>query len=471
MTTTTAAALSIIRVSNDTSDETTQRTSCADAAKREDLTLVREIPLHAVSGFKGDKRHLAAMADALAAVRSGEVSAVVVAHSSRLARLPHRDVARWVWDLEDAGGRIVSHDEQSWATGSTPMDDGWALMTAGNNHQSSKNTSYHVNRRFKVMDEAGYHRGWGLAGYEILCTICGAVKCTEHKGHKRLVMHPVAAEAVIQAFADSAAGMSTPVIARRFKGINERCGTKLPASADGVSNMLNMNEYSTGHHREGIACQCKFPPLVSPAQQTATLAALNARRTGNAVSTRAIGKDDYSGALRCAVCDAHGRMYRKFANHAKERRYTCKTCGKGVLADRADAALEAQMSADTAPWYVPYTTDPNAGRDRALEAVQLALAELPSLGLDEDEEDEHRAVLRAERKRLQAIEDMPATTYATRKTDDSGRELTEGDRWQMMTPAERRDTLTAGSVFAYARNTGDRSGDVVVSIERERNQD
>lgn len=475
--TTTNAALSIIRVSGDAQDETTQRGSCTTAAAREHLHLVDEIQLHAVSGFKGDKRHLAAMDEALARVRSGEVSAIVVAHSSRAARLPHRDVMRWQWDLEDAGGRIVSHDEEAWAKGKTPMDDAWSMMTAGENHKKSEDISMHVSRKFDVMRRDGFHAGWCVAGYEIRCTVCDAVGCAAHKGLKRMFKHPVAAEAVTTAFLDAHKGKSTPQIARTFKGVNERHGTRLPESAEGVGNLLRMTEYSTGRHRESVACKCTFDALISPAQQQAALVALDARQ--RPASVRAISKDDYSGALMCGACTT-GRMYRKFAGkHADgsttQRRYACKACKKTVQADHADYAVDHAMSGDRTPWYVPVTADPNADRDRQLKMVTDALSALPSIDLlDEDETDIHaeaRALLKAERKRLRTIPDQPVTTFGVPKTDDLGKELTHGDRWDLWTAAERRDHLTAGSAYAYVQSAGDRSGKVVVTIELERDQD
>jgi Resolvase, N terminal domain len=67
-------AARFIRVSGDTQDERSQVNDCDRAAGREGYTFVRpDFQLHAVSGSKGVKKHLDALDEALAAIRSGRV--------------------------------------------------------------------------------------------------------------------------------------------------------------------------------------------------------------------------------------------------------------------------------------------------------------------------------------------------------------------------------------------------------------
>jgi hypothetical protein len=153
------------------------------------------------------------------------------------------------------------------------------------------------------------------------------------------------------------------------------------------------------------------------------------------------------------------------------RRYRCEACGKSVRADDADEAVNAAMRADVMPWWVPRTVDPNAERDRALAEVEAELKTLPTLGLDEDDEDARRIVLRAKRRELREIPDAEVTTYADPKRDEHGRRLTEGDRWAQMAMAERRDVLTGGSVTALVKAAAGRTGAVEVEIQRERDTD
>jgi hypothetical protein len=88
-------AARFIRVSGDTQDERSQVADRDRAAEREGLEFVLpDFQLHAVSGRKGVRKHLDALEAALDAVQTGQISAIVVAHSSRLTRLDSRE-AQW----------------------------------------------------------------------------------------------------------------------------------------------------------------------------------------------------------------------------------------------------------------------------------------------------------------------------------------------------------------------------------------
>ena len=428
---------------------------------------------------------------ALADVRAGRYAKVVAATSSRFERRGWKTLLRYMIDLDEAGGRLVAADNPAFGDMATPMGGISALMDGETNFRYSEAVSKNVRRTNRLYDERGAHRGGIFGGYATQCAVCERYECGEggHKGNKRLVPHPVTAELVVQAFIDAAKDASTPKIARTFKAANERYGLRgglrLPATADAVASLLRNPAYGTGHHKDGSACRCKFPPLVSPAQQEAAVAALKRRRTGGSVSSRVIAKDDYSGALGCPECrltatKEPARMYRYYAGRRvlkdgtkpdAVRRYKCEHCGKSVRADSADEAVNAAMRADVTPWYVPRVSDPNAERDRAIAEVEAELKALPALGLAEDDEDERRAVLRAKRRELREIPDAEVTTYADVRTDERGRRLTEGDRWEMMTPAERRDVLTGGSVVALVKAKPGRTGAVAVEIQRERDTD
>lgn len=477
-----SSAISIIRVSGDGQDETLQRASCQKASEREGLTLTREIQLHAVSGYKGDKRHLAALADALSAVRSGEVSAIVVAHSSRASRLDHRSVLRWMWDLQDAGGRIVSHDEANWAGGDGAMDDAWAIMTASQNHTKSKDISLHVNRAHRTHDALGYFRGSVPGGYETWGP----------KGAKHLRPHPAGGPEVIEAFLT---GKSTPAIARTFAAANERYNKdlperaarlRLPESPRGVASLLRHPVYSTGKYAvtkaDGTAYVYKTAPLISPGQQRTCLTRLQERHTGDNVSTRAISRDDYSGALWCAVC-GQGRLYRYWGGGKRRvdgtagprvRRYACDACGKSVRADDADQGTFAAMYGHLRMfgWYVTVPDDPNADRDRRVTEIDAELEGLPRTarveGWTRGAKREHEDKLYAERDALAAVPDAEASYPAQRKYSAGGRALTEGDRWQQMTPAGQRDYLACGDFRVLVKAAGNRSGAVTAVVEDHR---
>jgi DNA invertase Pin-like site-specific DNA recombinase len=425
---------------------------------------VRRVFRFEASAFHG--KHAPQQAEMLADVEAGLYRTVIAAMSSRYERRGVKHALRFALDLDLYGARVVAVDDPNYGDMDSELGIIGTVFKAKSNYDYSKAISDNVARRFRLMDAEGAHRGAIPAGYV----------ATGDKGHKNLQPHPDGSAAVVQAFLDCATGKSTPKIARTFRGVNTRCGTRLPVTPDGVAKMLRNEDYSTGHHAEGAACKCKFAPLVSPAQQRLAIAALDGRRTGDNVSSRAITKEDYSGALFCGVCMDLGitsKMYRLYAGARPKagtpmppiRRYKCQTCIRSVKADNADETLNAIMGADIVPWWIPFTTDPNADRDRELADVAAELKALPSQGLSEDEEDTRRAELRAERKRLQAIEDQDAETFATRKTDAAGRGLTEGTRWtDYLTFGERRDYLTSGVVYASVKAAGDRSGNVVVNL-------
>lgn len=417
------------------------------------------------SAFHG--KHVPEQAEMLADVEAGRYLTVVAAMSSRYERRGVKHALRFALDLDLYGARVIAIDDPSYGDMSSELGIIGTVFKAKSNFEYSKAISDNVNRANRLRDAQGVHRGASISGYVI----------TGAKGAKQLEMHPDAAGIVAQAFADCTTGKSTPKIARTFKAANERYGLKLPETPDGVAKMLRMREYSAGRHGEGHACQCRFTPLVSPAQQDAAVTAMDARTTGDNVSSRAISKDDYSGALWCAACGL-GRLYRYYGGGRKRkdgsltpraRRYQCDNpaCHKSVKADSADAEIARILSSDPEPWWDGKNVDPNAERDMRIREIDAELASLPVARTPADRisRREVEDTLYAERDTLAAIPSRPRQTFTEIRKDASGKGLTRGDQWRMMTPPERRDSLTAeGSEHAFVRTAGDRSGAVVVEF-------
>jgi DNA invertase Pin-like site-specific DNA recombinase len=428
------------------------------------------------SAFHGG--HASELAEILEDVRAGRYFQVIAAMSSRFERRGWKVLLPYMLELDAVGGRLVAADDPTFGDMSTVMGAFGAVMDGEKNYKYSDDVRRNVNRTNALRDADNKFRGAVPGGYAVRCDACGTLGCksSDHKG-KSLVPHPLAAPVVIAAFTDSADGKSTPAIARTFKAANERHGTKLPSTPDGVAKLLRAEIYSTGNHpikrHDGTVYTYRAPALVTPSQQAAAIAAMNSRRTGDNVSSRAIAKEDYSGALRCGACDAGGRMYRYMGGGKplkdgtptpRVRRYHCEACGKSVNGANADAAVEAKMQSDGSWWYELVTSDPNADRDRSIATVK---SELRSLDMDSDDYDERHAELRASLKSLQGIPDQPIDSYAEHVTDDAGTWLTQGARWSLMTVAERRDVLTSGDVYAYVRASAGRTGAVEVTIERD----
>jgi len=286
---------------------------------------------------------------------------------------------------------------------------------------------------------------------------------------------------MIEAFIDAANGKSTPAIARTFARINADYNQDLPEGArrlrlpetwQGVQKCMHNDLYSTGNYRitrhDGSTYTYHGVALVSPAQQRAAIAALNARHTGDNISSRAIAKDDYSGALRCDACDEHGRMYRYYAS--KRRRYRCESCHATVHGPNADAVVNDTMSACSAPWYIYRTEDLNAERNRRIANIDEQLDNLNRTarmnGWTRQQKRDVEDALFEQRDKLAALPDREPVSHVDVRMDGD-RALTEGDHWLTMTMGERRDLLTGGSVMVYVKATPDRSGNVLVDVERE----
>lgn len=230
-----------------------------------------------------------------------------------------------------------------------------------------------------------------------------------------------------------------------------------------------MGRYSV-KRADGVTAVHRCDPLVTPAVQAAAITALEARRTGDNVTSRAIAKEDFSGALWCPCGTRTHRYYsggRKRADGTvgpKLRRYVCKACGKSVNADAADAEVMEHFSSSLSP-HIVMRLIPGDDNSAALERVQMELRELASRGLDEDEEDRLRASLRAEKRRLEGLPSTPARTVTEIARRADGTVITEGDHWTSLAMDERREWLLRGELQAIVRTLPGRTGKVGLSVD------
>lgn len=420
---------------------------------------------------------------ALADVAGGRYTAVIAAMSSRFERRGWKALMRYMLELDEAGGRLVAVDDPKFGDVSTVTGAFGTVMDGDRNHSYSEQISHNVNRANRLRDENNVFRGSIPSGY----TAVGP------DGAKQLEPRPVASEAVVEAFIDAANRKSTTAIARTFKALCEREGLyqdkpvkdengdytgktrrryALPVTWQGVQKCLHNPLYSTGRYlvtrHDGSVYTYHGPALVSPAQQRAAITSLQARHTGDNITSRAIAKDDYSGVLRCDACGEHGRMYRYYAS--KRRRYRCESCHATVHGPNTDEALHEKMSAYTAPWYLHRTEDLNAERDRRIANIDAELDTLNRTARDNAWTRQHKRdvedALFEQRDKLSAMPDREPVSHVDVHMDGD-RALSEGDHWLTMTTAERRDLLTGGSVMVYVKATADRSGNVLVDVERE----
>lgn len=499
MTSTGTPAARFIRVSGDTQDEKSQVRDCDTVAGANGLEFVMpDFQLHAVSGSKGDKRHLAALGNALAAIRSGTICALVVAHSSRLTRLKPDEADLFALQVRMAGGRIYSHDEPHYGAGDL-MSKFSALMAHEQNHAYSTTQGDHINRKFRnEIDAGGWFRGYPPAGYAVtgekykkaLMPATGRTDVPRKRmvnGEKAVIMVTLpSAQDVRDAFTDATTGTGIKAL-----------GKRLGVTPDAVAKMLRNPVYGTGRyevtsHRDcphDAACKgdgksgtCahvtvahRCEPLVDPDVQVAAIAALEARHTGDNVTSRSLrdGKGDFSGAVLCGHCG--GRMYRYFGGGRpradgtpvpRSRRYKCVSCPKSVHADNADTAVHDLMSAQRLPW-MRARLIPGNDNSAALDRVIIELRELGGRGMDEAAEDAERTRLRAERRRLEGLPSIPARTVTEMVTRADGAAITEGDHWDALGMAERREWLTGRDFSVLLTAAPGRTGAVIAEIERE----
>lgn len=445
------------------------------------------------SAYKG--KHADQLAEMLADIAAGNYKIVVSAMSSRYERRGWQAAMVTALQVHQLGGKIVAIDDENYGDMSSVMGAFGTIMKAESNKDYSKAISENLNRANRLRDAEGWFRGAIPGGYQAL----------GEKGQKYLEPHSVTGAAVTQAFIDAANGSSTPVIARRFRDVNDQVGkrittpkgrrgykmpdgvAKLPITADGVAKLLRSEVYSSGRHtwvnESGETCSHKCEPLTTPAQQRLAIAAIESRRTGDNVSSRAIAKEDFSGVVQCA--HDLGRMYRYFGGSKKRkdgtrspkvRRYTCETCGKSVNADKTDAEIQRKMSANTQPWFEARTVDPGADIDRQIDDVNR---ELDGLFATARREGWTRAERNAKQEqledRLDQLTELRATagdsyTFAEIKRDENGNALTEADRWNGMSFAVQRDYLSYEDWHVLAKAAPGRTGDVLVTIERDESE-
>jgi DNA invertase Pin-like site-specific DNA recombinase len=472
------------RVSTDSTrqDFASQTTDLKTFIRAGSFRVVKVLRFEA-SAYKG--KHEAQLSEIKADVAAGLYRTILAAMSSRYERRGAKAALRFALDLDDAGARVVAVDDAGYGDMSSEMGIIGTVLKAKSNFDYSNDISKNVSRKFREMDARGAWRGMPPAGYQV----------RGEKWGKYLEPHPVTGPEVTWAFSCL---QSTPVISRRFRAVNaaHAIGTRvtpkgrirpkydddyrpLPETADGVGKMLRNEAYATGkwplpdgeHHHVADA-------LVSPSQRNASLAALTARRTGDNVTSRAIPKDDFSGALRCAWDG--GRMYRYFGGNRKRadgsrgpkvRRYACETCQRSVNAEVADRKVNARMAADSFLWVVPVPVDPGAERDRKILGLE---DELEILGKTARTEGWSRAERRAREDsvydqidKLREFQPDPMWYRADVMTDSQGRSLTRGDQWEAMSPAERRDLLASGTVVFEVKAAPGRMGDVEVDASGE----
>jgi|SRR5215469_493476 len=134
--------------------------------------------------------------------------------------------------------------------------------------------------------------------------------------------------------------------------------------------------------------------------------------------------------------------YYRCAGHGKKR----QSCGNFVNLATTERLVDQVLSQLDSPIYETVII-PGTNHEAEIEEINRDLRDLPGLNLPENEEDEQRATLRAEKKRLMALTPTPDRVELV----DTGE--TYGDMWQGLADHERRDWVAARGIKVYAAQT------------------
>jgi DNA invertase Pin-like site-specific DNA recombinase len=160
------------------------------------------------------------------------------------------------------------------------------------------------------------------------------------------------------------------------------------------------------------------------------------------------GNPDCTAGPDSPMCKSN--IYYRCTGRGAQRR----GCGVMVPMADADALMNANMSGLRLPVLRP-VFHPATGHQVELDDITQTLRDLPAQGLDDDAEDDERARLRAERKRLMGLPAKPAWTERVPVLDANGQPITYGDKWQVSGQAERRRWLKDDAGFrAYLGRPG-----------------
>lgn len=455
-------AASLRRVSSRGQDEDNQEAPIHGYVLSRNMTRGPDYPLKA-SASKG--KHAPVIARIIADAKAGLFQVLVIRAVDRLDRRG----ALYAWpiiaDLMDAGVPVLSVAEPELER---IREDPMAEAIIGVKIAIARQEILQLRRRIRDghdrIDAAGKFRGSPPAGYSVQGPeYARYLEPDFAQDEDRPVRRRrIQAADVTQAITDASTGTSTL-----------KLGARLGVTADGMAMIIRNLVYSTGRYEVRSACRtcpacergdaCTTPrvlvhrcsPLIDkPEVQQLAIASLGIRRKGDNVSSRAIRKQDYSGALFCPVCG--GTLYRynggskKRPNgtvSAKVRRYACtaknengKRCSKSVRADDADAAVNELMASRQYPWMRSRLIEGNdhSAQLRRLEGERDTLG---SRGLPLEKMLAEATRLYAEIEQMKSLPIIPPRTVIEIARREDGTVITEADHWRGLTPGERRAYL------------------------------
>jgi Resolvase, N terminal domain/Recombinase len=433
-----------IRVSSGGQDEANQEPDvdkhCADLG----YDVAKTYVLHDKSASKGEQQ--AKLDEVLADMRSNEIKVLVCWHSDRLERRGVLETLLFIAKVKEAGGRVVSTQEGILDEEGLPT-----IINAHMNHEKSKHLAQQVGLAHTRIRDNGAAHGrapWGMV-------------VTGPKYDKRFTGTDEGRTWVPRIFGRETEGWSLARVSLwlQSEGI---AGDHGPWHESTIGAMIR-NPCYMGFRCEQdpktkkygkILSRCE--ELVSPEVWRQANEALDKRpkRGYTNPETRAM----LAGVLRCGnpACDATGApdspMNR--SRSGSKPYYRCsgtgavrKSCGTMVCLAQADEAVDAIMNDSFNIPRLVRQVIPGTDHAAEKESLKFELEHLSARQLPWDEEDDERARLRAEYKRVAALPVVPDKVVMA----DTGQ--TYASLWNALKPAERGEWLKAQGFTVRASKT------------------
>jgi DNA invertase Pin-like site-specific DNA recombinase len=324
------------RVSTGNQDEANQIADIdAHIASKGYETYAPDIRLNDFSASKGE--HVDALETALADMKDGLYSVLVVAHSSRIDRQDR--LREWFDRARQCGGRIESAREPALNV-TDDFDLGFRIMTEVASFSNAK-YSRDLRDNVKAAHTARKARnalvgkvGWG---YESVCTIDGTPRCPNKQHDKTPAPTETGRTYAKDVYTRALSGQSLRKIAAWLSA-----ETGQDISDYGVRGILR-NPIYTGRHTyaDGTVCECEA--LVTADMQEQVRKALSARLRRGQRGSRT------EPALLIPTClDCGGKAYRTGTGGERNRSYAyyCRTCRHQLPCERLEATVLAYAMID-----------------------------------------------------------------------------------------------------------------------------
>lgn len=423
------------RVSSGGQDEANQEPDTERYCQERGYEVVERYVVHARSAFHG--RHQADIDRALADMQAGKYTVLVVWHSDRLERREGKALLDLLAQFHAAGGRIESVQEPTLGQ----LDFGGQVMTFITglmNHEKS----LHISEQVKIAHDRIRANGAALGRPP-----WGYVSAGE-KYNRTIIPTAEGKRYIPEIFQRVADGESLESVCAWLRTeVDRKWWTR------SLWVIIRNPSYCGRRTNSQGVTVAKCEALVDADLWLRANKALVAKpgRRGPASGDRAM----LTSVLFCGDCADNGitsPMYRiRGGNKRKWTYYYCRgtgserrSCGLLIPLAETDATVVDWLSTLSAPRMVP-TLIKGSSHYAELADIQIELAELPRRGLSDDDEDAERARLRAERKRLEALKDVP-DRIEMRPSSES-----VGVYFRSLDDVSRRAWMLADDVKVFAR--------------------